>query len=278
MIDQLRITVLVENTVGLPGLLGEHGLSFWIEADERPLLFDTGQGLALAHNADQLGIDLARAEAVVLSHGHYDHTGGLAASLRRFSNAKVHAHPAAFDPKYGKWPGRPAREIGAPCRDIEQIRESVGALELSAESTEILPDIHTTGEVPRRTDFEDTGGPFFLDPEGQTPDRLLDDQALWLRTGQGIVVLLGCAHSGLVNTLDTVKRLSGDEEIHAVLGGMHLLTASQDRLDKSADALQLHGVSVIGPAHCTGRAATIFLWKRFPDRCVECMAGSRFEF
>ncbi|MGB2988117.1 MAG: MBL fold metallo-hydrolase, partial [Phycisphaerae bacterium] len=125
MIQSLRITVLVENTVGARGLTAEHGLALWIEADGMNILFDTGQGPALTVNAKALGIDLRKTDAVVLSHGHYDHTGGLDRVLGDLERAAVYVHPQAFEAKFGRRGDGTASYIGSPIRSIDQIRPHV---------------------------------------------------------------------------------------------------------------------------------------------------------
>ena len=277
MIRDLRITVLAENTAGRRDLLAEHGLAWWIEADGYRVLFDTGQGMVLEHNARALGFELEEARAVVLSHGHYDHTGGLGGALACFRNAAVFAHPLAFTPKYACGGGS-ARSVGSPFHDLAELELAVAAVQPTRTPVAICPGVWATGEIPRANDFEDTGGAFFLDEHCSTPDPLLDDQAVYLESPQGIVVLLGCAHAGLVNTLDYVASLTGRDRIHAVLGGMHLVSASYERIARTETALQHYDVQVIGPAHCTGRKATTQLWQEFPGRCVECVAGSSFRF
>ena len=278
MIERLQITTLVENTAGGRGLLAEHGLAFWIEIGSQNILFDTGQGMALAHNAEVLGVDLGTTDAVVLSHGHYDHAGGVDSVLKCASQVNLYAHPAAFENKFVRGREGTAYAAGAPGLSEEEVSARAAKLELTRGPTEIAEGVWVTGEIPRRTRFEDTGGPFYCDEACTTADRLPDDQALYIESKPGLVVLLGCAHSGLVNTLDYVNELTGQDRIRAVLGGMHLVGASDERLARSEEALQRYHVQCIGPAHCTGRAAATRLWKRFPDRCVECTAGTRFVF
>ena len=195
-----KITALVENTAGGRGLLGEHGLSFWIELGCKRILFDTGQGHVLRSNARRLGIRLDHIDAVVLSHGHYDHTGGLGDVLRSSRATTVYAHPAAFDAKYARNPDGSARDVGMPGLDEEMIRD-MAELVLVEGPTELCRGLHLTGPVPRTTDFEDTGGAFFKDRACTQPDHLTDDQAVFMETEAGTVVILGCAHAGVINTL-----------------------------------------------------------------------------
>jgi len=277
VIHKLRITVVAENVAGARGLLAEHGLACWVEADGRNILFDTGQGLILSHNAKALGIDLGLTHGVVLSHGHYDHTGGLPGVLQYLRRAIVYVHPAALQPKFGRRQGDPRRTIGGPIPTVDAIRPHVADVVFTDGPTQVADGVWVTGEIPRRTDFEDTGGGFYLDEACQTPDPLVDDQALYIESVRGTVVLLGCAHAGLVNTLDYVVELTGRDRIQAVIGGMHLVNASQERIAKSLEALRRYDVRVIGPAHCTGLPATARMLSKWPDRFVRPTAGWRLE-
>jgi 7,8-dihydropterin-6-yl-methyl-4-(beta-D-ribofuranosyl)aminobenzene 5'-phosphate synthase len=278
LIKHLRITVLAENTAGGRDVLAEHGLAFWIEADTRRILFDTGQGRVLQHNAKTLGVDLESTEIVALSHGHFDHTGGLNRLADHLHNLSLYAHPMAFEAKWSKLGDGTVRAIGAPVPDAAAVIQGVRVFIPTQEPHELIDGVWLTGQIPRRNDFEDTGGDFYLDASCTVPDPLLDDQAMFVETPRGLVVLLGCAHSGLVNTLDHTAKLSGQSRIHAVLGGMHLLTASENRLAQSIESLRRLGVEVIGASHCTGHRAVARLWSDLADRCVVCAAGSRFVF
>ena len=277
MVHKLRITMAVENTAGARGLLAEHGLACWVEADGRNILFDTGQGMVLSHNVKALGIDLGLTHAVVLSHGHYDHTGGLPGALQYLRRAVVYVHSAAFQPKFGRRQGGPSRAIGGPIPSADTIRPHVADVVFTDGPVQVADGVWVTGEIPRRTDFEDTGGGFYLDQACQTPDPLVDDQALYIESVRGTVVVLGCAHAGLVNTLDYVVDLTGSDRIHAVIGGMHLVSASQERIAKSLEALRRYDVRVIGPAHCTGLPATARMLETWPDRFVRPTAGWHME-
>ena len=280
MIDKtISITVLVENTVGRQDLKAEHGLSFWIETEDGKLLWDTGQGGLLINNAQKLGITLNLLKHIALSHGHYDHAGGLLEILKMAPHAHVYGHPDLFVQRFIK--NRNAvysvEPVSSPMeKDI--VKERCESLVLSLDPVEILPGIFTTGEIPRETSFEDTGGDFFLDVACTKRDPIIDDQALYIESSQGIIVILGCAHSGVVNTINYVSKLTRQENIFAVLGGMHLLMASKERLEATADAFARYDVQIIGPCHCTGLKAITYLRSRFPDRFVECSTGSRFTF
>jgi 7,8-dihydropterin-6-yl-methyl-4-(beta-D-ribofuranosyl)aminobenzene 5'-phosphate synthase len=272
----VRIVLLADNAAGPRGLLAEHGLSLWLEAGGCRILFDTGQGLALGHNAEALGIPLARADAVVLSHGHYDHTGGLALLLlqgRR--HLPVYAHPEAMSTRYVRRDGE-AREIGMP-DEARQALARWGAFRSSRASLTVCGGVHLTGAIPRLTDFEEETGAFFLDGECREPDPLVDDQAAFVETRAGTVVLLGCAHAGVVNTLVRVESLTKGT-VHAVIGGMHLAGAGPERIAATVRALVDRDTRRVVPCHCTGLPATAALVRELGDRCTPGHAGLVLEF
>jgi 7,8-dihydropterin-6-yl-methyl-4-(beta-D-ribofuranosyl)aminobenzene 5'-phosphate synthase len=278
MSERIVITVLMENSVRSRGLMAEHGLAFHLQAGDDSVLFDTGQSALLVENARQLGVDLTQLCAIALSHGHYDHTGGLSAIWELAPGAGLFVHPAVLAPRFARNPDGTSRAVGTSEAGLAAINAHGPQLHGTSKPTEVLPGFFLTGEIPRETDFEDVGGPFFLDEAGQWPDPIVDDQALFFDTRDGVVVLLGCAHAGVVNTLRHVRRLTSDRPIHAVLGGMHLLVASPERLEATVQALREMNVARLGPAHCTGAAATARLWHEFPKTCTTCSVGSRFVF
>ena len=272
----IQITVLAENTVYQRGLRGEHGLSFWIETNDKKILFDTGQSDLLLHNAKALGIDVGQADAIVLSHGHYDHVGGLNRMLDLAPQARIYLHPMALEPKFSFSNGAP-REAGVTSalrnRLLDQIKNGKGTY--TAARTSVFPGVTITGQVPRVSGFEDTGGTFSLDAKRTKTDGLLDDQALYLEGNKGLIVILGCAHAGVVNTLEHIRQLEPDKRVHTILGGMHLVKAGQTRIEKTIDAFRRLDIERIGPAHCTGEPATRQLWNAFGNRCFLCCVGTQ---
>ncbi len=275
----ISLTMLVENTAFRKDLRTEHGLSAWLETPEGDVLWDTGQSPLVLENAWKMGVEIENASFIALSHGHYDHTGGLAAILAANQSVRVFGHPGIFRRRYAmsQGGGREARPIGSPITR-GTVRAKCAALELSARPAEVIPGVFLTGEIPRVTECEDTGGDFFLDKYLALRDPIPDDQALYFDTARGIVVLLGCAHSGVINTLDHIAKLTEREQIYGVFGGMHLLNASDERLAETSGALVKYDVQMIGPCHCTGERAKTLFRSLFPERMAECATGARFGF
>ncbi len=273
---EIRITVLVDN-IANANLISEHGFSAWIESPEQTILFDTGQGAALKPNVHHLNIDLRKAESIVLSHGHYDHTGGLPLALATAPTARLFAHPGVSIPRYSV-SGGTARSVAMTdiCREA-MIWHPVDTI-WTISPTLISDNIGVTGKIPRQTTYEDTGGPFFLDKHGSHPDSMEDDMGLWLRTNRGLVVVAGCCHAGIINTVRYALEISGESHLHAVIGGFHLVNASKDRMKKTVMDLQRLNPDLLIPCHCTGQAAMKQLAHNFTSRIQPCSAGSVFRF
>jgi 7,8-dihydropterin-6-yl-methyl-4-(beta-D-ribofuranosyl)aminobenzene 5'-phosphate synthase len=234
--------------------------------------------MALVPNAARLGIDLAKADAIVLSHGHFDHVGGLEAALAAAPGARLYLHPRATERKYsGSNPDAGPRCISTSFVESEAFRLAGRCVVATREPCEVVPGVWMTGEIPRANDFEDTGGPFFLDVALAQRDPLLDDQALYLPTAQGVIVIFGCAHSGAINTLRHIARLTGDARIRLLLGGLHLESASPRRMEETVRALRVCRPQKMGFCHCTGLHAIRRLWSEFPDACLQAHAGLKLE-
>jgi 7,8-dihydropterin-6-yl-methyl-4-(beta-D-ribofuranosyl)aminobenzene 5'-phosphate synthase len=277
MIDRLKITTVVDNT-SFPGsrFWAEHGLSFLIEADGEKILFDTGQSSeVIAHNLEILGEDISDIRYVVLSHGHYDHTGGLRHIIRKIGRVKLFAHPDVFDDKYVKR-GEEYRHIGPPLMKMKL--EEHFQLVLDKNSTKISSGIRTTGQIPRSNDFETVPNRYLIKSFGKyIHDNIPDDQALLLESGSGIIVVLGCAHAGVVNTLTYARDIVGCSEVWGVLGGMHLIGADLGRLRKTKNILEELNVQNIGLSHCSGTNVFLFLSRKLGDRVYMNRVGSVME-
>jgi 7,8-dihydropterin-6-yl-methyl-4-(beta-D-ribofuranosyl)aminobenzene 5'-phosphate synthase len=275
--SKAAMTVLVDNTAGPSSLITEHGLAFWIELQGRRVLFDTGQGDdTLVKNAKLLEIDISFSNAIVLSHGHYDHTGGLAAAMKLSPRARVFMHPDAMAEKFSIHDG--VHEIGIPPFARDMLEHLSDRIKFTRKCTRVCGEIMVTGEIPRSNKFEDTGGAFYVDSDGDQPDPIHDDQALFFETSEGTVIIVGCAHAGIVNTMDYISHLTGQRQIHCVIGGTHLARASQKRIGETIRAFRRYNVNRIGLAHCSGPEAATEFKKAFPDRCFVCHAGQKINF
>jgi len=274
----IKITILSENSVLAPEkLIGEHGFSALVERGKEKVLFDTGQGFALTHNADALGIDLADIKKVVLSHGHKDHTGGLVRFLESGGPKDVYAHPGIFVSRYRELNDSAKLQIGIPF--TRSHLEDLGArLHLEEGPQEVAGGFYTTGVVERETPFEKGDTALFLSPEdGGGSDIHIDDLSLVVEGDDGIVVLLGCAHAGMVNILRHVQKMFPEREIKSVLGGTHLGFSSEEQMAGTIEALADMGIEKVGASHCTGLVGAARLMEALGDGFFFAGVGTILE-
>lgn len=283
MLQDLRLTIVVENSASLDNssLWAQHGLSIFLELGYGPerirLLWDTGASSeVMLHNADALDLDLCHLDLICLSHGHYDHTGGLMGILqRRSGRICILAHPDIFSPKLKE---RPALKfIGAPFTRTQA--ETAGAIMLDCQGpVAVAPGVMSTGEVARLENFEKVKG-FRTVRDGQyCEDNIPDDQALAASLpGKGLVVITGCAHAGIINTIRHAQKITGVEELYAVIGGFHLMEADEKRIDATAEALQRLDPAFVRPGHCTGQKAVCRLQEALGERCRPLAVGDTMQ-
>jgi 7,8-dihydropterin-6-yl-methyl-4-(beta-D-ribofuranosyl)aminobenzene 5'-phosphate synthase len=272
----VRITTLSENSAIRRGLLGEWGLSILVQVGGRGVLFDTGLGISAACNATVLGVDLREVERIVLSHGHLDHTGGLLHILRLVrKQVEVIAHPDIWAAKYALRPGRREEYIGIPFP--REAAESSGAsFNLTKEPVWISENIVTSGEIPMLTDYETIDSILYVKEQGELkPDPLRDDLAVFIKSDRGLIVILGCAHRGVINTLRHAQKLTGVEPIYAVIGGTHLIGASPERMSSTVADLRRLDIQRLGVSHCTGLPESAILAREFGGRLFFNNAGTR---
>jgi 7,8-dihydropterin-6-yl-methyl-4-(beta-D-ribofuranosyl)aminobenzene 5'-phosphate synthase len=272
---QFQITTLSENcvAVGARNLIGEWGLSILIETDNEKIMFDTGASISVAHNARILGKDLSQVSKIALSHGHYDHTGGLADVLRRTGKVEVIAHPDVWSLKYVRY-GEYEGYIGIPFRREEL--ETLGAsFNLTPDPVNITNEIMTTGVVPMVTEYEQIDTVMFVkEGDNLQPDPLADDLSLIIKTEQGLVVLLGCAHRGIINVLRQVQKLVPGRSIDTVIGGAHLMFSSPEKIEQTIRELKEFGIRRLGCSHCTGFGPMVRLAQEFGDIFFPNNAGT----
>lgn len=271
----LRVVVLRENTAARPVVQAGHGLSLLIECGPTRVLSDTGPDNTVVSNARALGVELSPLAAIVLSHGHYDHTGGLAAVLAEVGPTRVVAHPGVFDRTYAQSGEEKARYIGPPLSRDEY--EAGGArFELSASPVRLGEGLVTTGEVPQERAAAGQADPRLLrqGPAGVLPDSYRDDLSLVARLPTCCVVMTGCGHAGLLNILRQVGTVAPGRRPRAVLGGLHLGAASDEAVGALAVESYRRGVRTLLPCHCTGERATEVLRARFPGTVTPISTGT----
>ncbi|KJR46954.1 Metal-dependent hydrolases of the beta-lactamase superfamily II [Desulfosporosinus sp. I2] len=277
---KLKITILVENTVGVPlGLISEWGLSMLLDFGDERILFDAGEQGNLVNNAQILGHDLRKIDRVILSHGHYDHTGGLLKFLQYRGTIPVFAHPDLFTEHYGRGlKGQADRYLGVPY--CQRQLESAGArFHWHSEPLELSSGLWLSGEIPRKTLFERIDDQLLEFKGGDVvQDSLYDDLSLFYVTDQGLIIILGCAHSGLVNIVEHAKRVTGVQKVRAIIGGTHLGPASPDQQQQTIDYLRGLNFDCFAPNHCTGLSMLSKLATEFPSAFTWAMAGNTLDF
>jgi len=297
-VEKVDVTVIVENAVmgpfmgdsdfvkryqGLGNLLAESGLSMlvecWSESGVKTsILMDTGRApKVFENNLEQLKLDFGEVNSLVISHGHHDHTGANTQVLDRIGHSTtVITHPDTFLQRFMLMKTGRLRNIGVnPSQSLVELEKHGGNVALAKNSIPLGPGILTSGEIERTTDFEESKVFYRVKNNQFEQDPLLDDQALIINVkDKGLAILLGCGHSGVINTIRHAQKITGIKEIYAVLGGFHLIQASEDRLKRTLDELVKLNLKVLAPFHCTGLNATSEMLRKIPTCFQYVTTGS----
>jgi len=273
----MKIHILADNMVKKRGLLAEHGLSIFIEYENTKVLFDTGQSQVYCHNATRMGLDLKDTDAIVLSHGHDDHCGGLP-YFPSHNFPSVYVHPDAFEKRYTMNPdGRSYREIGIPWSldDYEFIKSRVV---FNRKKTEIATGITLCAEIPSTTAFEAAPKGFYTGSEkDKAVDLMKDEQMLIFDTEKGLSVFLGCSHPGIINCLKYAAELFPGRCIYSLVAGMHLENASPTCLQNTIQYFEDFDIQIVVPLHCTGIFAISEMKRVLGSRCHVLSTGNSLE-
>ncbi|WP_020676695.1 MBL fold metallo-hydrolase [Geopsychrobacter electrodiphilus] len=274
----MQLTILCDNSVAShPGLIGEHGFACHIATAGKQYLFDTGNGLGLLNNAKTCGIDLSQIDAILLSHGHWDHCGGLLPllKLRAGLTTPIYAHPAIFEEKVNVTQGR-KRDSGTGFTRSEA--EAAGAVfMLSADPVVLCDGMLLSGEIPRPFPLEADKRLRHRQQGELVPDPLLDDQSLYLQTTSGLTILCGCAHAGVRNILNHAFALTGVTSLFGIVGGLHLMFTENEHQMLITNELQQHNIQLLAPSHCTGTYATGQLMHHFGQRVLPATVGTLIQ-
>ena len=269
-------------------ILAEHGFSALVRTttggETRSLMFDFGFSKdAAARNAEALNLDLGAVEAATLSHGHIDHFEGLEAVAERIGKKGLElvAHPAAFrQERY--WVVSPEQRIGLPSPDRKKIENAGFKIMESRDPYPVLQgDVLFLGEIPRTTSFE-KGHPstYFVEDGKDVRDPIEDDTGVAIHlAGKGLVILSGCAHAGIINTIEHAMKVTGIQRLHAVMGGFHLSgPLFEPIINDTVQALKKLAPDYVIPTHCTGRKAILTFEREMPDAFIVNMAGTTLSF
>lgn len=272
----LNVTILIENSTPTPVLAGEYGLGMLVHVDGQGILFDAGMADGLVRNMKVMGVTPASVNLIALSHGHFDHAGGLPSVLEYLGPRDIYLHRTAPRPKYVVY-GEQKTFIGMP--PIDLLEQKGGRLIFNDGPLELLPGVILTGSVPRTNDYEDTGGSFGVECDGKMEtDEFADDQALLVVHPDGLVIISGCAHAGMINTIEYAKTITGVDRIKAWIGGTHLMTASPERMRATIERLKLYDIDTIAVTHCTGFLAAAELYAELGSRVSKGESGMRYSF
>lgn len=271
------ITILAENYAGKSGLIAEHGFSAFIHGPRGRYLFDTGPGRSLPHNAEKLRIDLKETDKIILSHGHYDHTGGVKWALEQTGPIPVVASSHLFMPHMAFTPedfSKPPRYVGCPFTQKEL--EAAGARFVFLDhTTEIDDGVWFITHYPRPVETVPNDPKLVLVQDNRSvPDDLADDSCLLIADDPGPILILGCTHSGIINTLLHLKTHMGITKLKAVIGGTHLMASDEAAVCRAIDIFEEFSVGLIATAHCTGFKASVRMATHFKDRFMLAATGS----
>ena len=276
-----RIVVLMDNSVPVWPFVAEWGLSLAIFTENGGFwLRDIGASDLVFQNADSLGLDITKAKGFSLSHGHWDHANALPQLLKRGFKGKVYTHPSYSKPRYAIRPNKAPNFIGVDPQIPPLIRE----MEVEVhQSIELENGLIMICDIPRRPGFFQPGisqkeHVFFDDKQGKTPDFVPDDNFLLMSTPKGFVVILGCCHSGLANSLSHLKDLTGISKIHSIVGGTHLFAGDKSAYKEAVDVLREFDIDLVYPMHCTGMEAWAFLYNHLPGKVKAVGSGSVISF
>ena len=269
---KMVVTLVMDNLEG-DGLKCEHGLSFLIETGQGDVLFDAGASDALFDNMLQLHKKPSRIRAAALSHGHYDHTGGLARLMELAPDVKLYAHGDALKPRYHAY-DHEVKPIGMSASSLQTASDMVR----SVVSQLVLPGVWLSGEIKLVPEYTVPANSVFqIDDHGIKTDQFDDERCMVLQHEGRTTVLLGCSHRGVENNILSAMELAGTQKLDRVVGGMHLGSAGNDRLDRLARFLETQQIGEVVCCHCTGQHAAEYLIQKLGPMVIQGHSGMSWK-
>ncbi len=273
---ELKITTLIENKIGENKNLNiEHGLSMHIQVDGMNILFDTGESGKFIENAEALGIDLNKLDYVLLSHGHYDHTGGFKRLMEEFSpKFKLIVGDTFFNKKYKILDTGEYKFIGNSFDQLYLEEKEVSVEYMVQDKKHLSENVIIFTDFNKKPEYENFNDTLFVKKdEKYILDDFPDEISLSVKTEKGLIVIVGCSHVGVVNILETIKERTGIN-IYGVIGGTHLVSADKEKLGKVISYLKQENIKLIGTSHCTGEKGEIILKECFSDEFFNNNTGN----
>ena len=284
----MKVTILTENTVYKRKLLGEYGLSLLLETEGKRYLFDMGQTGVFLQNAETMKVDLEALDGIILSHGHYDHCGGMQYWARKQETSEesnpripIYINRKSFDKKYSQHPATGEMQFSGIPEEAEAWMKEKGKLIFPEDGcAQVSENVYLLSQVPYVTDFESISARFWKETHDSlehqlSPDTMEDEQMLVIREQQGLCVFTGCAHPGIVNCLQYVQSSFQGEHIHSLVAGMHLKGCKPLQLQKTLAFLKELEIDVVIPLHCTGMIAIAAIKEALGERCVLAEVGKK---
>lgn len=276
----MEITILIENKHGdKEDLQIEHGLSIHIEVDGKNILFDTGQSGDFIENANSLGIDLKKLDHVIISHGHFDHSGGFEKLIKEINpNISLYVGKDFFNEKYGLSQDGSYDYRGNPFDEKFLEANKIPTKYINENMINITDNLLLFTNFIRNKEFENSNGNMYIKSKGNyVKDLFLDEMSIGIKTDKGLVVLVGCSHVGIVNILDTIIRRT-KMKIHALIGGTHLVEEDDEKINKIIEFLKENNIEIIGACHCTGKHGETMINQQLEDYVINSNTGDAIKF
>ena len=272
------LTFIANDQVNRLGLVAEHGNTILVENNFGRILFDTGQGLAIEKNLKVLNIDINTIDAIAISHGHNDHTGGILQVLRLMDQdktTKIFGHEDIFNHRQKIISGSKS-QIGNPYT-LEDLTRANGEFIQNKERIEIIKNIYLSGTIPRIFEKTNSVDHYQRKNNKNIKDPFNDDQALVVKSKNGLSIIFGCAHAGVINTIEYVCKEFQTDTLYGLFGGTHLLHENENKLKEILAVIEDKETQVIGFNHCTGNGAIEFFKKHFSGKVLDASTGSTIK-